>query len=373
MKRAFWVGAVLAVLGCSRTEKPAAAPATGLALALPSGEELQSRLDAVIDFAKNGRHLNTRDHAAWQVVHGALEFGRDFLIEHDGQLVSALDYLMAGGKLRGWDLRIGDHGVLSVVEEGSKSGQGHRDQWLGYLSQCGLKPEDKLFVGGKEFTVSDMITQSQWECQDPMEGTWTLMAFATYLPLDARWEAKDGSQWTIDRLVTMENAADINGRACGGTHCLFGLAVALNRYRQAGGDLAKEPWKSVYQRIYGKDDPQTRQHTDGLIDKARQFQQSDGSLSIHFFNRPGSTAELAQRIHATGHTFEFLCVVLPDDELRKPWVTRAALALVDMLERTQEFDVECGGLYHAIHGLDLYRQRRFGSQGGSAETAAIEK
>jgi hypothetical protein len=349
-------------LGCSRGEKPAAPAVTpGTAVALPSDEELHKRLDAVIEFSRDGRHLNTRDHAAWQVVHGALEFGRAFQIEHEGKLVGALDYLMAGGKLRGWDLRKGDKGVVAIVEPGSKSGQGHPDQWLGYLSLCGLSPQDKLVVGGEEFTVNDLVTQAQWDLKEGMEATWTLMALAKFLPLDAKWKAKDGSEWTIEQMVEMESAVDHTTRACGGTHCLFGLAVALNQYKEAGGDLTVEPWKSLNERIYGYDNPETHQHEDGLIDKARKFQQPDGSLSTQFFERPGSTANLEQRIHATGHTFEFLCEVLTDDQLKEPWVTRAALSLVDMLERTQEFSVECGALYHAVHGLDLYRARRFGS------------
>ena len=371
MKCSSFLLLVLFLAGCTSQEKPKGPSATAMAAEpLPSDDELCSRLDAVIDFSKNGRRLNTRDHAAWQVVHGALEFGRDFQIEHEGKLVGALDHVMGGGKLKGWDLRKGDHGVLAIVEPGSKSGQGHPDQWLGYLSQCGLKPEDKLVVGGQSFTVNDLITQAQWDIQDGMEATWTLMAFSTFLPLDAKWNAKDGSEWTIDRMMTMENAADITGRACGGTHCLYGLATALNRYRKDGGDLTKEPWKSVNERIYGSENPQTKQHVDGLIDKARKFQQPDGSFSIHFFDRPGNTAELAQRLHATGHTFEFLCVVLDDQELAKPWMTRAAVSLVDMLERTQDFEVECGALYHAVHGLDLYRNRRFGPKSAGSETVA---
>lgn len=361
---------VLLLLGCSQTENPAGpeTPSTK-SVALPGDDELRSRLDAVIEFSKNGRHLNTRDHAAWQVVHGALEFGREFQIEHDGKLVGAIDYLLAGGKLKGWDLRKGDHGVIAVEEPGSKTGQGHPDQWLGYLSQCGLKPDDKLTVGGQDFTVNDLITQAQWDLRNGMEATWTLMAFSTYLPMNSKWKAKDGSEWTIERIVEMEAGVDTTTRACGGTHCLYGLACALNRYKKEGGDLSKEPWKSLDHRIYGYEDPQTKKHVDGLIDKARKFQQPDGSLSTQFFERPGSTANLEQRIHSTGHTFEFLCVVLSDEQLKEPWVTKAALSLIDMLERTQEFAVECGALYHAVHGLDLYRARRFGPQQPAEETA----
>jgi hypothetical protein len=31
-----------------------------------------------------------------------------------------------------------------------------------------------------------------------------------------------------------------------------------------------------------------------------------------------------------------------------------------MLDSTIELDLECGGIYHALAGLKLYRERRFG-------------
>ena len=36
---------------------------------------------------------------------------------------------------------------------------------------------------------------------------------------------------------------------------------------------------------------------------------------------------------------------------------RAAERLVSLMEQTADLDVECGGLYHAAHGLALYRSR----------------
>jgi hypothetical protein len=60
---------------------------------------------------------------------------------------------------------------------------------------------------------------------------------------------------------------------------------------------------------------------------------------------------------ATGHVFEVLALALDDERLAEPWVTRAADRLVTLLEQTEDVDVECGGLYHAVHGLALYRRR----------------
>jgi hypothetical protein len=63
------------------------------------------------------------------------------------------------------------------------------------------------------------------------------------------------------------------------------------------------------------------------------------------------------RLGATGHIFEVLALALDDEQLAEPWVTRAADRLVTLLEQTADVDVECGALYHAAHGLLLYRQR----------------
>ena len=99
------------------------------------------------------------------------------------------------------------------------------------------------------------------------------------------------------------------------------------------------------------------------IDRARRFQQADGSFSIHSFERPGHSADVFATLSATGHVFEVLMVALDDERLDEPWVTRAAERLVTLLERTADVDVECGALYHAAHGLLLYKQRHCGSTG----------
>jgi hypothetical protein len=76
------------------------------------------------------------------------------------------------------------------------------------------------------------------------------------------------------------------------------------------------------------------------------------------------------RLNTTGHTFEFLTLALDDEQFNQPWMTKSLVALLDMLERTQDFDLECGGLYHALHGLELYRLRKFGPP--DAEPAAAQ-
>ena len=100
---------------------------------------------------------------------------------------------------------------------------------------------------------------------------------------------------------------------------------------------------------------------DECVDRARRFQQADGSFSIHSFERPGTSADVFARLSATGHIFEVLSLALDDEQLAEPWVTRAAERLVTLLEQTADVDVECGALYHAAHGLLLYSDRVCGS------------
>ena len=329
---------------------------TGDATATPiDRRSLCQRIDAALAHSRDNRRLDASVHGAWQVVHGILAFGRDFPLTHDGIDSAALDYLLDGGRLTGWNIRVGSPGVIALLEEGSNTGQGHPDQWLGYLSQCGrhgIPRDTKLVVGKKTFTVNDLLTQAQADIRPGQEATWTLMALSAYLPPDATWTASDGSKWSTERVVEMEADADIVASACGGAHRLYGLVAALKKHRAATGHTPEQfsgGWAAAQEVI------------DECVDRARRFQQADGSFSIHSFERPGTSADVFARLSATGHVFEVLSLALDDEELAEPWMTRAAERLVTLLEQTSDVDVECGALYHAAHGLLLYRDRVCGS------------
>ncbi len=318
---------------------------------LPSDEELRERISRVLGFTL-ARHLNVKVSNAWQVVHGVLAFGPRLEVLVDGEPVPALDYLLEGGQLAGWTLVPGEQfpegqGLEAILEPGDKVGQGHEDQWLGYLSQIGLAPDRTIVVRGQRFTTADMVRQAQWDVYDGMEATWTVMAFSTYLPLDARWKAKNGDEWTLERLVAMEARQDLRASACGGTHRLYGLCAAVNRFLQSGQPL-EGGWLEAEKKIQES------------VAAAQRYQNADGSFSSNYFHGPGQAADVGVQINTTGHTLEFLMLALKDEELRQPWITRAVLFLCGKLEATRKLDLECGGLYHAAHGLVLYHQRRFG-------------
>jgi hypothetical protein len=320
--------------------------------------ELCRRIDAVLAQARDGRRLDAAVNGAWQAVHGILAFGRELPLAHDGQVSPALDYLLGGGSIAGWVLRPGSPGVVAVVEEGSTTGQGHPDQWLGYLSQCGvaaggpgivggLPLDTTLVVAGREFTLADLFAQARHDLRPGQEASWTLMALAAYLPPDASWESGDGRRWATEDVVRMEAESDIFGAACGGAHRLYGLAAAVMAYRAAhpDGPPAGSGWELAEEVLAD------------CIDRARRFQQPDGSFSVHLFERPAASPDVSATLSATGHVFEVLALVLDDESLAEPWMERAALRLVTLLERTSDLDLECGGLYHAAHGLAIYRRR----------------
>jgi len=344
------IGIVLCLgpVGCRKSKQQVTHPGD---LTTINPDDLCKRITKILKQTQDGRELTTKRQGAWQIVHGILAFGEQFTIMHGSVTVPALNYLLEGGTLQGWKLRHGEHGITALVEEGSTLGQGHKDQWLGYFSQCGSRGiplETPLVVGDTSATVDDLLRQAQADLHSGQEATWTLMAFATYLPEDETWEASNGEKWDLARVIKMELDADLHSSACGGSHRLYGLATAVNRYRgrhPEAGETLPEPWKSAENTIANS------------IDLSRRFQQADGSFSTQFFERPASSVDVFAKLSSSGHIFEFLAVALPADRLREPWVLRAADRLAITLEQTADIDIECGALYHAAHGLLLYRNR----------------
>jgi hypothetical protein len=377
LPRLLGVPAVLALLiaaafttGCDKQPaKSTTAETTPATASQPKDDVLRDRVDAVIDYSRDNRTLSTNTHNAWQIVHGILPYGRSFKIEKDGQKIGALDWLLSGGDLKGWDLTPGDHGVHAELAPGSKAAQGHPDQWIGYLSQGGedgrngLPPTTKIVVRGKEYTMGDLLSQAEADIQPGQEASWTLMALAAYRPSNYEWTSKTGEKWSVERVAEMETGLPIvgDGTSCGGTHRLYGLSAALNRYLAESGKKPEElagGWKKVNDTV------------NDCIKKAHDFQQPDGSFSTNFFARAGRSPEVDTTLHATGHTLEWLCIALDDKQFNEPWVTKSVVKLCQLLEDNANRELDCGALYHADRGLILYRDRKFGPRTATPSVAA---
>ncbi|MFI4876316.1 MAG: ADP-ribosylation factor-directed GTPase activating protein isoform b [Blastopirellula sp. JB062] len=324
-------------------------------------DQLRDRIDAVLDYTLTQRKLNTKDHAAWQILHGALAYQSVFPVEHEGKFVSAVEHVLNGGEMAGWSMQRGAelpfegpngekrHGLRALLEQGSKAGQGHNDQWLAVLSQCDLAPETEILFDGHRYTMADYVSQVQLDMSRNFdrEYSWTLIALTAYLPTTATWVDSTGKQWSIAELIQAEVDHGFGSGACGGTHRLIGLSMALNRHVSQEGEQTAE-WIAADEMIQ-----------EG-IRKARAYQNPNGSLSSNYFSRPGSSPDLAEDLGTTGHTLEFLSLSLTEEELREPWVARAAQHMCKVFEQTEGAPLECGALYHAAHGLVLYRHRLFG-------------
>jgi hypothetical protein len=359
-------GALVASFGVAGCSKPAGPTFTQASL--PTDTVLRDRIDAVVDSALNNRTLNDKTHNAWQVIHGILPYGRDFKIDHDGQLTPALAYLLAGGELKGWDLYPGPHGVIAKLEPGSKAAEGHPDQWIGYFAEGGadgihgLSKDEPITVKGKQYKLDDILTEAEWDVTPGMEASWTIMALSAWRPIDYKWTSSDGEEWTLDRLVGMDAGLGVGeGASCGGTHRLSGLTLAVQRYMKDTGTPADKltgGFKKANDVIQDS------------IHKAKMFQQPDGCFSANFFVRPGSTTVVNDRLHSTGHTLEWLAVALDDQQIREPWVTAAVSRMCQLLEDNADRELDCGALYHGARGLKLYRERIYGPREGQGTVIA---
>ena len=198
---------------------------------LMTPEQLQAELDAVLDDLFR-RPLDVDVHAAWQIVHGIMAFGPEFEVLVDGEPTPALAYILDGGRLRGWDFEPTEYGLRAIMQPGTKEGQGHPDQWLGYLSHCALSPNEEINTAGRTFTLEDLINQTQIDIVPGQEASWTLMGLSTYLAPDAEWTAANGDQWSLERIVSFEAEQDLRTSACGGTHRMYGLTMAVNAYHR---------------------------------------------------------------------------------------------------------------------------------------------
>lgn len=359
------LAALVASSGCGPEEPKAGSGdmATGTGAApsdtLPTDEELLRMLDEELEFACHGRRLNLKNHAAWQIVHGALAYGHDFLItDNDGKDVSALAYLLEGGRMTGWTMEagvaLGDPprtGLRAIVESGSKTGQGHADQWLGYLADVGMKLDQPIKAAGRDFVIEDYLRQVEHDVPNNVEQeySWTIMALTAYRPTNHSWMASDGKEWSTERLVDVELGHDLAVSACGGSHRMTGITMAFNQHVRNGGKI-EGVWQKADEKI--KD----------CVARAKRFQNPDGSLSSNYFQRTGQSKDLGEQLGSSGHVLEFVVVASTDEQLKETWLVRAVVALLKLLKRTHKLDLECGQLYHAAHGLVLYRQRRFGAR-----------
>jgi hypothetical protein len=295
------------------------------------------------------KHLNARDNTCWEVMHGLIAFGPRTEIYRDGPggvTVNAMGWLCWGGRCQGQPLLVLEedhpHALYGVGLEG------HDGQYLAMLAQWRVRPESPMHIGGKDFTVADLIQEEKDTCQSGTELTFKLISLAHYLPSDAQWSSRNGEQWDIPKLLKAEIDAPIHGATCGGSHRLLGIANAVKERAKQGQPIDGE-WSRAARYI-----ADFQRYTLGSL------QNPDGSFSTEWFNAPADRpGDLDRKLQTTGHMLEFIVWSLPSDHLRDPRVIRALDFLSNTLEANPDKAWSIGPLGHALHALLVYHERMF--------------
>jgi hypothetical protein len=313
---------------------------------VPGG--VRQRIEAALQNVRQRDLLTT--HGFWTVFHGILGLGPDttLLDQLTGRRVKALEYICKGRAVRGLEFFATPHG-LDVRTGPQFVGQGHQDQYIAEMAQWGLPAETRFVVQGKEYTFAEFIrhTQMRASVKSGQELSWAILVIGQYLGTDLRWTNAAGEKLRFEDVVKYEVNEPVDSAACGGTHRLFGLTWVYHLHLARGGRKTGV-WRQV------------EAHTGEYMRRARKFQHGDGSFSTRYLAGPGNGTDPQLRIGTTGHVLEWLALALPDEELRAGWMQQAASALALMILDIQGRPMEGGALYHATHGLQIYRDRVFG-------------
>jgi hypothetical protein len=318
----------------------------------PVPAAFKERIDAALDHVRRRDLLTT--NGFWTVFHGILGQGFETTLLNPDSMekVKAIDYICEGKPLRGLVFEPkGDAGLDVQTQPGFGIGQGHQDQFVAEMTQWGMPLDKKFVVNGKDHTFADFVRYSKTRTRvtATQELSWAILIVAQYFGTDITWTNEANEQVRFEDVVRYELDQPIDTAACGGTHRLFGLTWAYHLHMQRGGKKTGV-WKDVADKI------------DLYKKQARQFQNPDGSFSTEYVSKPGNVPDTQVRIGTTGHVLEWLALALSDEEIREPWVQEAANALVMMILENRTDPIEGGSLYHATHGLYIYRARVFGTQ-----------
>ena len=339
----------LAFTGCPLS----GVPTVPVVLSLDQSRSTADIIDQTLQDNFESRWLSVETHGAWQILHGVLAYGDEFKVRTDDGEKQVVPYLLSGGDINGFEPRPGDRlgqssrpGLRMEIQPTTKIGQGHYDQWLAVMLQSGLDADTEIRGDDHTFTMLDWLNQAEYDVPRnlQLEFSWTLIALVSLHDTTHTWVARDGETYSTEFLLQLELDQDLETSVCGGTHRLIGIAMALRKRRQEGRPITGV-WREAEVLV------------SAAIEAAKQNQNADGSFSAAYLHRPGWTRDLGEVLGTTGHVLEFLAIAAPDDTLKEPWVERSVRRLCDVSIQCRSVDLECGSLYHALHGLAEYRRR----------------
>lgn len=324
---------------------PEAEPALDESLT-PELSELRAKVRRAIALYQP-KHLNTRDHSPWEVMHAFVAFNVATQLRRDGPggpAVNAIGWVLHGHRCKGQQL-VTLRGGRPYVEQGVGV-QGHAGQLLAILAQSRVSAETPIEIDGRSFTLQDLIDEEMLDCKPNSELTFKLIGLTHYLGTDATWTSREGQDWSIPRLLQEELKAPIRGAACGGTHRLFGISYAYLT-RQA----ENQPLDGEFLRA--------QQYIEQYHRYTRTLQNPDGSFSTEWFTRRGNRPDVERKIQTTGHILEWLILSLPEEQIAQPWSIKSIDFIATALLKEPKRAWPVGPLGHALHALVMYDQRVF--------------
>ncbi|QDU81234.1 hypothetical protein Pla110_29730 [Polystyrenella longa] len=310
-------------------------------------DPLLNKVEQAIDLSRR-RFLTADLHTPWQIMHGILAFRDKYELNQDQKSdakINAIDFISNGPVFQGkhW-FQKSPHGGKAHPFTVPYAFEGHPNQFPAIMTMTDLPLDHKFKTGDGSITMEDIVKNAQMEVNNHEGQTWTLWFLTHYLQSDTEWKNARGENWSIERLVQMQNQVVVERAACGGCHNLFALSLARNNYLQEGGQL-RGVWIEANQKILR------------YTEIARRTQNRDGSFSSDYFRSPQYSQEFKKRIATSGHMLEFLMVALPQSQINEPWVRKAVDNISNDLIRFRNEPADVGALYHAVDALVIYRER----------------
>lgn len=292
------------------------------------------------------RYLIANEHSPWQIYHGLNALRRDFKVEKNGKLVSAIDWISQSNpqfrELPWFEETV--HGGRAHTYTVPYHFEGHPNQSLALMVMCNLPTDFEFKTDNGTITIADIIHNAKMDLNPRTELTWTLWFLTHYLDSDATWMTRLGETWSIEKLVEDQINVKVTKAACGGTHSLYSLAVARNNHLRNGGQL-RGTWIKADQKLKR------------YMMAARSLQRRDGSFPTSYFRGYGSPKSFSEQIASSGHMMEWIMVAASDRQLDDEWIERGIYYLSRKLIDNRNRSAECGPLYHAVSALTLYRDR----------------
>jgi len=335
-----------------RPNKQASQPTEVMAVQDPVPASSKERIDAALEHVARRELLTT--HGFWTIFHGILGMGPEQTMLRDSETskrLNAMEYVCKGGAIRGMEfVPMGEAGLDVQTQPGTGVGQGHQDQFVAEMTQWGMPLDKKFMVAGKEHTFADFVkySKSRASVTKNQELSWAILIVGQYFGTNIEWTNQAGEKITFEDMVRYELNQPIDTAACGGTHRLFGLTWVNHLHLKKGGQNTGV-WKEIGDKI------------DLYKHQAHKYQNADGAFSTNYVSGPGNIQDVQLRIGTTGHVLEWLSLALTKEELSEQWVQDAVNALVMMILESRSDPIEGGALYHAVHGLHIYRAKVFGT------------